>query len=108
MQVDTYVYTISNDNTAIAYATEMKSIQLHDSIEWLSQKIVSITLHYITLQYICMFTCIYYKGSINSVYVWRACLSLRIDNLKTREVLHTRDQLLQSIDSAIAQADAEN
>ena len=28
----------------------MKSIQLHDSIEGLSQKIVSITLHYITLQ----------------------------------------------------------
>ena len=26
----------------------MKSIQLHDSIEGLSQKIVSITLHYIT------------------------------------------------------------
>ena len=34
----------------LAYATEMKSIQLHDSIEGLSQKIVSITLHYITLQ----------------------------------------------------------
>ena len=33
----------------LAYATEMKSIQLHDSIEGLSQKIVSITLHYITL-----------------------------------------------------------
>ena len=33
----------------LAYATEMKSIQLHDSIEWFSQKIVSITLHYITL-----------------------------------------------------------
>ena len=32
----------------LAYATEMKSIQLHDSIEGLSQKIVSITLHYIT------------------------------------------------------------
>ena len=31
----------------LAYATEMKSIQLHDSIEGLSQKIVSITLHYI-------------------------------------------------------------
>ena len=30
----------------LAYATEMKSIQLHDSIEGLSQKIVSITLHY--------------------------------------------------------------
>ena len=30
----------------------MKSIQLHDSIEELSQKIVSITLHYITLHYI--------------------------------------------------------
>ena len=30
----------------------MKSIQLHDSIEGLSQKIVSITLHYITLHYI--------------------------------------------------------
>ena len=27
---------------------EMKSIQLHDSIDGLSQKIVSITLHYIT------------------------------------------------------------
>ena len=34
----------------LAYATGMKSIQLHDSIEGLSQKIVSITLHYITLQ----------------------------------------------------------
>ena len=34
------------------YATEMKSIQLHDSIKGLSQKIVSITLHYITLHYI--------------------------------------------------------
>ena len=33
----------------LAYATEMKSIQLHDSIEGLSQKIVFITLHYITL-----------------------------------------------------------
>ena len=35
----------------LAYATEIKSIQLHDSIEGLSQKIVScyITLHYITL-----------------------------------------------------------
>ena len=33
-----------------AYATEMKSIQLHDSIEGLSQKMVSITLHYIKLQ----------------------------------------------------------
>ena len=32
--------------------TEMKSIHLHDSIEGLSQKIVSITLHYITLHYI--------------------------------------------------------
>ena len=32
----------------LAYATEMKSIQLHESIEGLSQKIVSITLHYIT------------------------------------------------------------
>ena len=31
----------------LAYATEMKSIQLHVSIEGLSQKIVSITLHYI-------------------------------------------------------------
>ena len=30
----------------LAYATEMKSNQLHDSIEGLSQKIVSITLHY--------------------------------------------------------------
>ena len=29
----------------LAYATEMKSIQLHDSIEGLSQKIVFITLH---------------------------------------------------------------
>ena len=37
----------------LAYATEMKSIQLHDSIEGLSQKIVYITLHYITLQ--CIF-----------------------------------------------------
>ena len=36
----------------LAYATEMKSIQLHDSIEGLSQKIVSITLHYITFQLI--------------------------------------------------------
>ena len=39
----------------LAYATEMKSIQLHDSIEGLSQKIVAIhyiTLHYITLHYI--------------------------------------------------------
>ena len=31
----------------LAYATEMKSIQLHDSIEGLSQKVVSSTLHYI-------------------------------------------------------------
>ena len=28
----------------LAYATEMKSIQLHDSIEGLNQKLVSITL----------------------------------------------------------------
>ena len=34
----------------LAYATEIKSIQLHDSIVRLSQKIVSFTLHYITLQ----------------------------------------------------------
>ena len=33
----------------LAYATEIKSIQLHDSIVRLSQKIVSFTLHYITL-----------------------------------------------------------
>ena len=33
----------------LAYATEMKPIQLHDSIEGLSQKIVSIILHYITI-----------------------------------------------------------
>ena len=33
----------------LAYATEMKTIQLHDSIKGLSQKIVSITLHYTTL-----------------------------------------------------------
>ena len=32
----------------LAYATEIKSIQLHDSIEGLSQKIVSSTLHYIS------------------------------------------------------------
>ena len=32
----------------LAY-TEMKSIQLHDSIEGLSQKIVFITLHYMYL-----------------------------------------------------------
>ena len=32
----------------LAYATEIKSIQLHDSIVRLSQKIVSFTLHYIT------------------------------------------------------------
>ena len=32
----------------LVYATEMKSIQLHDSIEGLNQKIVSITSHYIT------------------------------------------------------------
>ena len=31
----------------LAYATGIKSIQLHDSMEELSQKIVSITLHYI-------------------------------------------------------------
>ena len=36
----------------LAYATEIKSIQLHDSILRLSQKIVSFTLHYITLHYI--------------------------------------------------------
>ena len=34
------------------YATEIKSIKLHDSIEGLSQKIIYITLHYITLHYI--------------------------------------------------------
>ena len=34
----------------LAYAT--KWIQVHDSIEGLSQKIVSITLHYITLRYV--------------------------------------------------------
>ena len=33
----------------LAYATEKKSIQLHDSIEGLSQKIASYTLHYIHL-----------------------------------------------------------
>ena len=33
----------------LAYATEIKSIQLHDSIVRLSQKIVPFTLHYITL-----------------------------------------------------------
>ena len=33
----------------LAYATKIKSIQLHDSIVRLSQKIVSFTLHYITL-----------------------------------------------------------
>ena len=33
----------------LAYATEIKSIQLHDFIVRLSQKIVSFTLHYITL-----------------------------------------------------------
>ena len=31
----------------LEYVTDMKSIQLHDSIEGLSQKIVSITLHYV-------------------------------------------------------------
>ena len=31
----------------LAYATEIKSIQLHDSIIRLSQKIVSFTVHYI-------------------------------------------------------------
>ena len=36
----------------LAYATEIKSIQLHDSIVRHSQKIVSFTLHYITLHYI--------------------------------------------------------
>ena len=36
----------------LAYAIEIKSIQLHDSIVRLSQKIVSFTLHYITLHYI--------------------------------------------------------
>ena len=39
----------------LAHATEIKSIQLHDSIVGLSQKIVSftlLTLHYITLHYI--------------------------------------------------------
>ena len=35
----------------LANATEIKSIQLHDSIVRLSQKIVSFTLHYITLQH---------------------------------------------------------
>ena len=35
----------------LAYATEIKSIQLRDSIEGLSQKIVSSTLHY-TIHYI--------------------------------------------------------
>ena len=35
----------------LAYATEIKSIQLHDSIEGLSQKIVSITLHYKLLEH---------------------------------------------------------
>ena len=40
----------------LAYATEMKSIQLHDSIEGLSQKIVSNDpIHYITLHYITLF-----------------------------------------------------
>ena len=33
----------------LAYATKIKSIPLHDSIEGLSQKIVSITLHYINV-----------------------------------------------------------
>ena len=33
----------------LAYATEMKSIQLHDSIEGLSQKIVSFTIQYNTI-----------------------------------------------------------
>ena len=33
--------------SVLAYATEMKSIQLHDSIVRLSQRIVSFTLHYI-------------------------------------------------------------
>ena len=33
----------------LAYATEIKSIQLHDSIVRLSQTIVSFTLHYIML-----------------------------------------------------------
>ena len=36
----------------LAYATEIKSIQLHDSIVRLSQKIVSFTLHYITSHHI--------------------------------------------------------
>ena len=36
----------------LAYATEIKSIQLHDSIVRLSRKIVAFTLHYITLHYI--------------------------------------------------------
>ena len=31
----------------LAYATEIKSLQLHDSIEGHSQKIISFTLHYI-------------------------------------------------------------
>ena len=42
----------------LAYATEMKSIQLHDSIEGLSQKIVSIPLHYIALR----------KGADNNIH----------------------------------------
>ena len=39
----------------LAYSREIKSIQLHDSI-WLSQKIVSSTLHYITL--LCSQSCL--------------------------------------------------
>ena len=41
----------------LAYATEMKSIQLHDSIVRLNQKMVSFTLHYmITIHYIELYT----------------------------------------------------
>ena len=46
---------ISFKRYQLIYVTEMKSIQLHDSIEGLSQKIVSITLHY-TLHKQCFFS----------------------------------------------------
>ena len=45
----------------LAYATQIKSIQLHDSIEGLSQKIVSSTLHCI-IHYITYYRCtLYYR-----------------------------------------------
>ena len=56
MQVDWWLQPCAVFNHSfnqLAYATEMKSIQLHDSIVRLSQKIVSFTLHYITLHKPC-------------------------------------------------------